>query len=112
MLPVFKTDGHQKTYGLAVADHIKAWLDGDNYKQTRTMPKFTVDIDDPARWQPTPPAYMEGIEPHWNKIRPMVLDSAAQFKPISHPAFSLEPDSDFYKELKDYLLVAVPLMMT
>lgn len=90
-----------KNYGLKVADHIKAWLDGDNYKQTRTMPKFTVDIDDPARWQPTPPAYMEGIEPHWNKIRPMVLDSAAQFKPISHPAFSLEPDSDFYKELKE-----------
>ncbi|NNM22908.1 MAG: vanadium-dependent haloperoxidase, partial [Flavobacteriaceae bacterium] len=75
------------------------WYDGDLYKQTRTMPKFTVDTDDPSRWQPTPPAYMDGIEPHWNKIRPFVLDSAAQFKPTPPPAFSLEKDSDFYKEL-------------
>ena len=90
-----------KAYGLEVADHIKAWLDGDNYKQTRSMPKFTVDIDDPSRWQPTPPAYMDGIEPHWNKIRPFVLDSAAQFKPVNHPEFSMDPESDFYKELKE-----------
>jgi hypothetical protein len=88
-----------KTYGLKVSGHIKKWYDGDFYKQTRTMPKFTVDIDDPSRWQPTPPAYMDGIEPHWNKIRSFVLDSAAQFKPAPPPAYSLEKDSDFYKEL-------------
>ena len=88
-----------KTYGLKVSDHIKEWYDGDFYKQTRTMPKFTVDTDDPSRWQPTPPAYMDGIEPHWNKIRSFVLDSAAQFKPAPPPAYSLEKDSDFYKEL-------------
>jgi len=88
-----------KTYGLKVSDHIKKWYDGDLYKQTRTMPKFTVDTDDPSRWQPTPPAYMDGIEPHWNKIRSFVLDSAAQFKPAPPPPYSMEKDSDFYKEL-------------
>ena len=56
-----------KNYGLKVAAHIASWMDKDNYKQTRTMPKFTVDSDNPSRWQPTPPSYMEGIEPHWNK---------------------------------------------
>lgn len=90
-----------KTYGLSVASHIKEWMDKDNYKQTRTMPKFTVDTDDLARWQPTPPAYMDGIEPHWNKIRPFFLDSAAQFKPVPPPPFSMEEGSDFYKELKE-----------
>jgi hypothetical protein len=90
-----------KAYGLTVAAHIKEWMNNDNYSQTRTMPKFTVDTDDPARWQPTPPAYMDGIEPHWNKIRPFFLDSAAQFKPIPPPPFSMEEDSDFYKELKE-----------
>lgn len=90
-----------KAYGLEVAQHIAKWMDGDNYKQTRTMPKFTVMTEDPARWQPTPPAYMAGIEPHWNKIRPFVLDSAAQFKPAPPPAFSLDKDSQFYKELKE-----------
>jgi len=88
-----------KAYGLKVADHIKAWMSKDNYSQTRTMPKFTVNTDDAARWQPTPPAYMEGIEPHWNKIRPFYLDSAAQFRPVPPPPFSMEKDSDFYKEL-------------
>lgn len=88
-----------KDYGLKVASYITTWLNKDNYAQTRTMPKFTLDTDDESRWQPTPPAYMDDIEPHWNKIRPMVIDSAQQFKPKKHPEFSLEKDSDFYKEL-------------
>ncbi len=88
-----------KAYGLEVAEHVAKWMDKDNYKQTRTMSKFTVDTDDPSRWQPTPPSYMDGLEPHWNKIRPFVIDSAAQFKPAPPPPFSMEKDSDFYKEL-------------
>ena len=88
-----------KAYGLEVAEHVAQWMDKDNYKQTRTMSKFTVDTDDPSRWQPTPPSYMDGLEPHWNKIRPFVIDSAAQFKPAPPPPFSMEKDSDFYKEL-------------
>lgn len=88
-----------KRYGLAVAEHIKEWIAKDNYNETRTMPKFTVDTEDTSRWQPTPPAYMEGIEPHWNKLRPFYLDSAAQFKPTPPPPFSLEKSSAFYKEL-------------
>ncbi|MGB3775653.1 MAG: phosphatidic acid phosphatase, partial [Leeuwenhoekiella sp.] len=51
-----------KAYGMQVADHIKTWMKGDNYAQTRTMPKFSVYADDKTRWQPTPPAYMDGIE--------------------------------------------------
>jgi len=90
-----------KKYGLSVAEHISQWMNQDNYKQTRTMPKFSVDSEDPSRWQPTPPAYMSGIEPHWNKIRPFVIDSANQFKPTTPPDFSMEPESDFYKELKE-----------
>lgn len=96
--PVFNAS---KAYGLQVADFIGEWMDKDNYKETRTMPKFSVDSDDPSRWQPTPPAYMNGIEPHWNKIRPFAIDSAAQFKPIPPPEFSLEEGSDFYKEVME-----------
>ena len=88
-----------KKYALKVVKHIKQWMDADNYNQTRTMPKFTVNTDDPSRWQPTPPAYMDGIEPHWNKIRPFLLNDPDQFKPKPHPKFSLEKDSQFYKEL-------------
>lgn len=95
------TFGISKVYGLTVADHIAQWMNKDNYAQTRTMSKFTVNADDPTRWQPTPPAYMDGIEPHWNKIRPFVIDSAQQFKPAPPPPFSMDEGSDFYKELKE-----------
>ena len=90
-----------KAYGLKVADHIKAWMDGDMYKQTRTMPKFSVNPDNPSRWQPTPPAYMDGIEPHWMKIRTLVIDSADQFMPIPPPEFSMEEGSEFHKQLME-----------
>jgi hypothetical protein len=55
-----------------------------------------VQTDD-ATWKPTPPAYMKGVEPHWNEIRPFILDSAQQFKPAKAVDFSLKPDSYFYK---------------
>ncbi|RDY59463.1 vanadium-dependent haloperoxidase [Flagellimonas nanhaiensis] len=90
-----------KKYGLQVSEHIAQWMDKDNYKQTRTMPKFTVNSEDPSRWQPTPPSYMDGIEPHWSKIRAFVIDSAAQFKPTPPPPFSMEEGSDFYKEVRE-----------
>ena len=88
-----------KNYSDKVIGHVTVWMNKDNYKETRTMPKFTVDMEDPSRWQPTPPSYMDGIEPHWNKIRPFILDSASQFKPIPPPEFSLKKDSKFYQEL-------------
>jgi hypothetical protein len=90
-----------KEYGLEVANHIFLWMDQDNYKQTRTMAKFTVDSDNPSRWQPTPPSYMDGLEPHWDKIRPFVIQSADQFKPVPPPPFSMDKESDFYKELQE-----------
>ena len=90
-----------KAYAMEVVSHIKTWMNKDNYAQTRTMSKFTVDTDDPSRWQPTPPAYMDGIEPHWNDIRTFILDSAQQFKPEKHPEFSMDKDSKFYEELME-----------
>lgn len=85
-------------YGEAVADHIMAWSAKDNYKQSRTFPKYSIDINNQARWQPTPPAYMDGVEPHWREIRPFVLDSAQQFKPIPPTPFSTDKNSQFYRE--------------
>jgi hypothetical protein len=87
-------------YGELIAREILNWANGDNYKETRSYPKFTVD-NDPNTWKPTPPAYMESIEPHWNKIRTMVLDSAQQFVPKPPSKFSLEKGSQFYIEVME-----------
>lgn len=88
-------------YGQAVAAHILAWADKDNYKQTRTFPKYTI-TDNPARWKPTPPDYMDAVEPHWNKIRPMVIDSAKQFAPPPPTKFDMtDKNGLFYKEVME-----------
>ena len=84
-------------YGQAVGEQVKAYAKKDNYHQSRSFPKYSV-TNEPGTWQPTPPAYMEAVEPHWNKIRPFVLDSAAQFKVNPPPAFSTDPSSEFYKK--------------
>ncbi len=88
-----------KDYANQVSQHIITWAKQDNYAQTRTMPKFSINTEDPSRWVPTPPDYMDGIEPNWMKMRTFVLDSASQFKPERPTPFSIEKDSQFYKEV-------------
>ncbi|WP_439128805.1 vanadium-dependent haloperoxidase [Polaribacter sp.] len=89
-----------KNYANPFIKNVLNYIKTDNYKETRNMPDFNISSKNPGRWEPTPPAYMKGIEPHWNKIRPFLLDSASQFKPVPPPAFSMEKESKFYKELK------------
>jgi len=87
-------------YGEAVSKHILAWANTDMYKETRTFPKYSIP-EDVTKWTPTPPDYMDGIEPHWMKIRPMVLDSAKQFVPPPPTPFNMDKKSKFYKELME-----------
>jgi len=84
-------------YGNSVADHVIAWSSKDNYKQSRSFPKYSIQ-DDEATWKPTPPAYMDAVEPHWKTIRPFAIDSAQQFKPVPPTPFSTNKSSLFYKE--------------
>lgn len=91
-------------FGEEVADHVIAYSKQDNYHQSRSFEKYTISSD-PNAWQPTPPMYMEGIEPHWNKIRPFVLKSADQFRSVPPTAFSTEVDSDFYREAEEVFKV-------
>ena len=91
-------------YGEEVAQHILKWADKDNYKQTRTFPKYSI-TEDPSMWQPTPPDYMDGIEPHWREIRPFVLDSAQQFPPPPPTDFSTDKDSKFFEETMEVYTV-------
>jgi hypothetical protein len=91
-------------YGNKVADHVIAWSSKDNYKQSRSFPKYSIE-DAPSTWKPTPPAYMDAIEPHWNKIRPFAIDSAGQFKPSAPTAFSVKKTSKFFKEAEEVYMM-------
>src|SRR5258708_4270065 len=87
-------------YGRQVADSIIAWSDKDQYKETRSLPRYRLSKGQ-GKWIPTPPAYMGAIEPYWNKIRPVTLDSSDQFRPPSAPAFSKDTNSLFYRQAYD-----------
>ncbi|MBE9489051.1 MAG: vanadium-dependent haloperoxidase [Bacteroidetes bacterium] len=89
-----------KEYGNKVAKHILNWSKGDLYDQTRTYSKYTIQEED-RFWKPTPPDYMDGIEPHWDKIRTLVLKSADQFPPIPPLEFDLTKGSEFQKQLME-----------
>lgn len=86
-------------FGKEMSDYILAWADKDNYKQTRTFPKYSM-TDDESKWQPTPPDYMDGIEPHWSKIRPFVLKSADQFPPVPPTQYDMnDTTGQFFREV-------------
>ena len=82
-----------------VSSVILGWSKKDNYLQTRTYPKYTV-IDTPGRWMPTPPAYTSAMEPNWNQIRTLVIDSASAFRTPPPPTFNItDKNSKYYREL-------------
>jgi PAP2 superfamily len=82
-----------------MAKAILDWSKKDNYLQTRSAPKYTV-IDTPGRWVPTPPMYASAIEPHWNEIRTIVMDSASQFRtPRPIPFNMKDKDGPYYKQV-------------
>lgn len=83
----------------SIAAAVLRWSKGDNYAATRGAEKYNV-VDEPGRWIPTPPMYATAIEPHWGKIRPMVLDSSSQFEIPRPPKFDVQnKNSTFYKAL-------------
>jgi len=88
------------TYGNAIADSILARASRDQYKQIQGMPRYTVS-EQQGKWKNTPPDYLDGVQPFWNKMKPLVMGSAAQFKPVPPPPVSQEKNSIFFKEMKE-----------
>ncbi|HUS02995.1 MAG TPA: vanadium-dependent haloperoxidase [Chitinophagaceae bacterium] len=88
---------------MAYADTVSAailkWSKKDNYAQTRSAEKYSV-TEEEGRWVPTPPAYTQALEPHWNMIRPLVMDTCNFFPPPPPYKFDVkDTTSDYYKQV-------------
>ena len=83
-----------------VADEIIAYAKTDGYGKLSAKLRYTPLKGD-GYWYPTPPAYMEAVEPNWKTIRPMLIDSCNQFPPAIPIAFSTDSNSVFYKMAKE-----------
>lgn len=106
ILESWKNDGYSEqviTNSINVAQEVSqkmvAWAKNDGYLKLSTLRRYKP-IKGEGNWYPTPPAYMEAVEPNWRTIRPMMMDTCNQFKPIPPVAYSAEEGSEFYKLAK------------
>ena len=81
--------------GSLMAKNVTAFAKGDRYGQLSARLRYTP-IKGDAYWYPTPPAYIEAVEPNWKIIRPVFLDSAMEFRPLPPVAFSKDSSSPFF----------------
>jgi hypothetical protein len=83
-----------QAYGHAIADAVIAWSQTDNSNLTNTgyvPPVF------PGAWEPTPPAFANGLCPYFGNARPFLIQHLQVVAPpFIHP-YSEDPASDFYK---------------
>jgi hypothetical protein len=70
---------------------------GDNYSKLSGKLRYTP-LKGGKNWYPTPPTYMEAVEPNWKTIRPMLIDSSNEFVPVRPTSFSTDSTSEFYKQ--------------
>ena len=85
-------------YSQQVADAVIQWAAKDKYKETRSLRRYNY-LKQEGKWMPTPPVYMAAVEPYWNRIRPLVLDSCNQFRPDLPLPFSIDTNSLFYQRV-------------
>ncbi|HYW49436.1 MAG TPA: vanadium-dependent haloperoxidase [Gemmatimonadaceae bacterium] len=86
-------------YGDTVAKHVLAWAGKDGFRQRTGLPKYSVMRDAPGRWIPTPPAYMDAVEPNWGTLRPFTMDTSNQFRPEPPLPFDTSRTSAFWKQM-------------
>lgn len=85
-------------YGQAISKQILAYAKKDKYNRISNYKRYTPARAD-STWDPTPPAYMAAVEPYFNTVRPLFINSSTQFLPGPPIPFSTDKNSAFYKFL-------------
>jgi hypothetical protein len=84
-------------FAKSIADSIGKWAAKDKYRETRKINRYSF-IKSEGKWIPTPPGYMAAVEPYWNRMRTIAMDSAAECRPPGPPLFSREKETEFYDQ--------------
>jgi len=87
-------------FGDTIAKRILERAKKDGYFQSRGKAKY-LGSNDPGKWRPTPPDYLDGVEWCWNRMKPMIMDSASQFMPARPPRFSTDTSSLFFRSVRE-----------
>ncbi|GAC1301568.1 MAG: hypothetical protein NVSMB24_04670 [Mucilaginibacter sp.] len=87
-------------FGTQIGNLILKRASVDNYPQTRGKPKY-LGTNSPAKWRPTPPDYMDGVEFCWGTIKEFAIGSSEQFSPPPPPPYSEDKNSQYVKQYTD-----------
>jgi len=89
--------------GRMVAAAVYAWSRTDGGHEGymfNTATDYVTPLGD-GLWAPTPPGYLEPLQPFWGQNRPLLLDSGSECAPPPPPAYSTDPNSPMYQEAKE-----------
>lgn len=95
-------------FGESIGKAVLSRAQDDGYLKSRGKQKY-LGSNEPGKWRPTPPDYLDGVEWCWNTMKPMVLDSASQFMLPRPPKYSLDKNSTFFKQLNDVYTIGLKL---
>jgi hypothetical protein len=101
---IFTNEGEELTFNKTLElvnnylNNFIPYVRKDGFTKLNNLPRYTPKKD-PGFWQPTGPAFMQALEPHWNKLRTFVLDSAKSFKVIPPALYDTSKQSSFYQQM-------------
>ncbi|MCL6524307.1 MAG: vanadium-dependent haloperoxidase [Thermoflavifilum sp.] len=96
-------------FGNQIAATILQRATRDNYRESRGYPEFSGSREE-GKWRPTPPEYMNGVEPYWYTIHPFTLDSSSQFRPEPPIPYDMrDTTSAYYRQVMEVYLTSLHL---
>ncbi|HEX6428215.1 MAG TPA: vanadium-dependent haloperoxidase [Niastella sp.] len=89
---------NSRRYATAVSKKILAYAKADHYNKISNYTRYTP-VDKEGCWYPTPPGFLPAVEPYFNTVRTLTLDTCSQFRVPPPIAFSTGKKTAFYKML-------------
>ncbi|WP_114751596.1 vanadium-dependent haloperoxidase [Pleomorphovibrio marinus] len=84
----------------AISEQVLAYAKSDKYNRISNYPRYQPKGEE-GFWYPTPPGYFAPVEPYFNTLRPLTLDSPSQFKPLPPAAYHPEEGEPFFEMLTE-----------
>jgi hypothetical protein len=86
-----------KKYAQDIAKELRIWYKNDGHIRNQGRSRYVFPRS-PGKWEPTPPAFADPLDPFFNTMRPFTMDSAGQFRAAPPFPYSEDPKSSFYQQ--------------
>lgn len=86
-----------KKYAQDIAKELRIWYKDDGHIRNQGRSRYVFPRA-AGKWEPTPPAFADPLDPYFNTMRSFTLDSAGQFRAAPPYQYSEDPKSAFYQQ--------------